>query len=371
MPMSCLKFAVALSTACAPWIAHAGPVDDCPLKEAPLSIDSPVLDVYLSADAVAVVEKNWPGVHAVWPALTSTKVPTFAAIVTLRSITPPEFQSLQRLDAELRALPVTNADRQARCARYDDERPQFTIEKTKRPAVLVFEKITGFRDEPSVTAARASFSEMARRRDWSLVVTDKGGAMTPAVLDQFDVVVWNNVSGDVLTLSQRSAFRTYVENGGGFVGVHGAGGDPQTFWPWYVDELVGARFGGHPMNPQFRDARINVADPSDPIVAGLGKGWTMNDEWYSFKNNPRSNGARIVATLDEESYSPGGLAMGSDHPIAWTRCIGRGRSFYSAIGHRPESYSEPSNVRLLEQAVEWAAGKGGRSCSGLNRPSVP
>jgi type 1 glutamine amidotransferase len=51
-----------------------------------------------------------------------------------------------------------------------------------------------------------------------------------------------------------------------------------------------------------------------------------------------------------------------DHPIAWTRCIGRGRSFYSAIGHRPESYAVPSHVRLLEQAVEWAAGSGEAGC---------
>src|SRR3954467_15750960 len=179
MPMSCLKIVVALSTACFAWSALAGPVDDCPLKEAPFSIDSPVLDVYLSTAAVAVVEKNWPGVHAVWAGLTSTTVPTFAAIVTLRSITPPGLPTLQRLDTELRALPVTDADRQARCARYDNERPRFTIEKGRRPAVLVFERITGFRDGPSVTAARAALGEMARRRGWSLVVTDKGGAMTP------------------------------------------------------------------------------------------------------------------------------------------------------------------------------------------------
>lgn len=359
--MTCLKFAVAFSIACASWVADAAPVDDCPLKEAPFSIDSPVLDIYLSAPAVAVVERNWPGVRQVWSGLTSTSVPTFGAIVTLRSITAPGFPALQRLDTELRGLTVTDADRRARCARYDNESPRFTAQKKNGPAVLLFEKINGFRDEPSVTAARASLKEMALRRGWSLMVTDKGGAMTPDVLRQFDVVVWNNVSGDVLTLSQRSAFRKYIENGGGFVGIHGSGGDPETFWPWYVDELIGARFLGHPGNPQFRDARVDIAEPSNAIVAGLGDGWTMNDEWYSFKNNPRSNGARILATLDETSYLPGALAMG-DHPIAWTRCIGRGRSFYSAIGHRPESYAVPSHVRLLEQAVEWAAGRGQTGC---------
>jgi type 1 glutamine amidotransferase len=47
--------------------------------------------------------------------------------------------------------------------------------------------------------------------------------------------------------------------------------------------------------------------------------------------------------------------MGADHPIAWTRCVGKGRAFYSAIGHLPQTYSDATHLRLLEQAVEWAA----------------
>src|SRR3982750_1698008 len=113
--MTHLKFVAAFSMACFAWAARADPVDDCPLKEAPFSIDSPVLDIYLSTAAVAVVEKNWPGAREVWPGLTSTTVPSFGAIVTLRAIIEPGFPSLLRLDAELRALPVTNADRRARC----------------------------------------------------------------------------------------------------------------------------------------------------------------------------------------------------------------------------------------------------------------
>jgi type 1 glutamine amidotransferase len=47
------------------------------------------------------------------------------------------------------------------------------------------------------------------------------------------------------------------------------------------------------------------------------------------------------------------LRMG-DHPIAWTRCVGRGRSFYSAIGHRPQTYSDPTYRTMLESAIGWA-----------------
>ncbi|HEY0957291.1 MAG TPA: ThuA domain-containing protein [Roseateles sp.] len=338
--------------------SQAAPALDCPLRDAPFSVDSPLLDVLLSPAAMAALQREWPagGQLPAWQAKTSP--PTFAAIITLRSMAgQPGFPALDRLDTRLRAVPVTDADRSARCARYDDAPPP-TPAAAGTPRLLVFEKVNGFLHGPAIQAARDTLAALAQRHGWSLTVTDRGGAMTPGFLRQFDAVVFNNVSGDVLTLSQRAAFRAYVEGGGGFVGLHGSGGDPESFWPWYVDTLVGARFKGHPMKPQFQDARIVIQDRAHPIVAGLGEGWTMSDEWYSFKNNPRTDGARILATLDEASYAPGDLAMGADHPIAWTRCVGRGRSFYSAIGHRPEAYAVPQHLQLLEQAVTWAAGQG-------------
>jgi type 1 glutamine amidotransferase len=231
---------------------------------------------------------------------------------------------------------------------------------------LLFEKINGFKDTPSVNGAHAAFEAMAQRKGWTLVTTDKGSAFSPAILRQFDAVIWNNISGDVLTLSQRRAFQRWMRNGGGFVGVHGTAGDPVYFWDWYTDSLLGARFAGHPMNPQFQDARVVVEDKRHPAVAGLPAEWVMNDEWYSFKTNPRANGARIIATLDEATYKPDGmmgqnLRMG-DHPIAWSNCVGKGRMFYSAIGHRPERYADAVYVQMLEQAVAYAADRAGKHC---------
>ena len=262
-------------------------------------------------------------------------------------------------------IPVTREDKIARCARYDTAPPRLAIPQG-RPRVLLFEKINGFRDGPSVDAAHAALVAMAQRKGWAIVTTDKGSAFTPALLKQFDAVIWNNISGDVLTLSQRRAFEAYMEQGGGFVGIHGSAGDPVYFWNWYVDGLLGARFAGHPMAKHFQTARVNIEDADHPAARGLPRTWEMNEEWYSFKTNPRASGARIIATLDETTYdptamSPGDLRMG-DHPIAWSRCVGRGRMFYSAIGHQPERYSDAVYVQMLEQAVAWAAGQDGADC---------
>lgn len=341
--------------------AIARPVTDCPMRDAPFSVDSPLVDLLLSPAARAVVEEVvGPRLAKGPPQFVGTNPPTFAAILTLRKagfITAVKPEALPGIDARLRKLPVTAADKVARCARYDNDVPKFDLPAGK-PRLLLFEKINGFKDTPSVNAAHAALVAMATRNGWAIAATEKAGAFNPATLAQFDAVIWNNISGDVLTLSQRRALQQYLARGGGFIGVHGSAGDPVWFWDWYADTLIGARFLAHPMAPQFQEARIAV-DRSHPLATALPDEWRMSDEWYSFTTNPRKVGAQVLLTLDESTYSPIGmmkddLRMG-DHPLAWTNCVGKGRMFYSAIGHLPETYSQPQNVAMLEGAIKWVA----------------
>lgn len=338
-------------------------VTDCPLRDAPFSVGSPLIDILLSPAARAVLDKAAPGrLDKLPPFFASTTPPTFAAILSLREavdILQIKPDMIATIDAELKALPVTAADKVARCARYDNDVPIFTL-PAGRPRLLLFEKINGFRYGASVNAAREALQAMANRKGWSMLVTDKAGAFNRATLAKFDAVIWNNVSGDVLTLSQRRAFQDYLARGGGLVGMHGTAGDPVYFWDWYADTLIGARFKGHPQTPQFQEARIAV-NKAHPLASALPAEWRMTDEWYSFSTNPRAAGADVLLTLDESSYQPVGmmdqdLRMG-DHPLAWTNCIGKGRIFYSAIGHMPETYSQPEHVALLETAIDWAANR--------------
>jgi len=353
--------AAALAAALTAPAALARPVTDCPNRDAPFSAESPLIDILLSPAARALLDRQMGGRLNKAPArFFGTEPPTFAAILTMKEasrFTGMKPEAFAALDAELRKVPVTPADKVARCARYDNEVPQFDLPRGK-PRLLMFEKINGFKDTPSVEAANAAIRAMAQRKGWALAITDKGGAFNPRTLGQFDAVIWNNISGDVLTLSQRKAFVRWLQAGGAFVAMHGSAGDPVYFWDWYPDHLLGARFAGHPMNPQYQEARIAV-NAAHPLAKGLPAEWRMTDEWYSFRTNPRAVGAQVVLTLDESTYKPDGmgqnLRMGDDHPLAWTNCIGKGRMFYSAIGHRPETYVEPNHVTLLESAITWAA----------------
>jgi len=234
-------------------------------------------------------------------------------------------------------------------------------------AVLIFTKTNGYRDEASIDAATAALRHIADQQGWSAVVTDNGAVFNPAQLARFKVVIANNSSGDNLLPAQEAAMRAYVERGGGFVGIHGAGGDPSYAWRWYVDTLIGAQFKGHPMLPQFQRATVHVEDRTHPATRHLGSSWVRTDEWYSFEKSPRDH-VHVLATLDEHSYRPRffwkDVAMGRDHPIVWSHCVGRGRAFYSAMGHTPASYSELAYATMLSGAIRWAAGLEGPACLG-------
>lgn len=335
------------------------PVTDCPLADARYSADAPLFDLLIDPAARRAVEQA--GLLAkLPPALAKDEAPSFATIISLRMVAKAfafDAGELEKLDRSLAGLPISRDQRLKRCARYSGDNDEPLPVPAGGAAVLVFERSNGFRDAPSVEAAEASFRDIAARRGWTFVFTSDPGDITAANLAQFKAVIWNNVSGDVLTLGQRAALRSFVEGGGGFAAVHGSGGDPLYIWDWYADTLIGARFIGHV--DEHQTARIRIEDSASPITAGLSADWTMLEEWYSFARSPRGPGTTVLLTLDEASYAPVSalrdLRMG-DHPIAWTRCVGRGRSFYTAIGHRPETYRDPDNLRFMEQALAWTVG---------------
>ena len=137
-----------------------------------------------------------------------------------------------------------------------------------RPAILLFSKTNGFRHEEAIPAANALFTQLAKSNGWGIFETENGATFSPEILAKFDAVVFNNVSGDVFAPAQRAAFKSYLENGGGFVGIHGAGGDMKYAWQWYVGDVIGAQFIGHPMSPQFQQATVRIENATHPATLG-------------------------------------------------------------------------------------------------------
>jgi uncharacterized protein len=235
-----------------------------------------------------------------------------------------------------------------------------------RPAVLVFSKTNAFRHEEAIPPGKALFAQIARDNGWGHFETENGAVFRPDLLARFDVVVFNNTSGDVFSAAQQAAFRQWLEAGGGYVGLHAAGDSSHKEWGWYTGSLIGALFTQHTMSPQFQTASVTVEDKAHPVTAGLPQTWRRIEEWYSFEKSPRAKGAGVLLTVDESTYNPVGmfgkdLRMG-DHPAAWKRCMGKGRVFYTVFGHRAEAFAEPETKRLLNNALGWAAKREGSEC---------
>ncbi|WP_162199489.1 ThuA domain-containing protein [Aurantiacibacter marinus] len=228
-------------------------------------------------------------------------------------------------------------------------------------AILVYSRTSGWRHD-SIAASWAAIAEIAQARGWSVTFTEDHAWFDAERLEQFDAVVFALSSGNTLPPAQQSAFRSFIEEGGGFVGLHSAG-DGSVTWDWYARELIGARFIGHPLNPGVRSGTILVEDATHPATADLPSPWYRHDEWYSFDASVRGR-FHVLAAVDEDSYVQGywndgtDLTMGDDHPIVWNRCIGNGRSFYSALGHTEESYAEDGVRSMIEGGISWAMGDG-------------
>ena len=223
----------------------------------------------------------------------------------------------------------------------------------ERPAprfrVLVYSEPDSFHASVgSVQAAVAAVEEMGERRSFAVASRTDPVVFKSEVLRRYDAVVMVSPDGEVLDRAQQRAFERYIRAGGGFVGVHAVSlAEPD--WPFFVD-LVGARFVTH---PPIQEATLRVTDRDHPSTRGLPRPWIRSDEWYEFDRNPRGS-VHVLATVDESTYEGG--AMGADHPISWCRRFRGGRSWYTAMGHPPESYSEPGLRRHLLGGIRWAAG---------------
>lgn len=169
--------------------------------------------------------------------------------------------------------------------------------------------------------------------------------MSPAALNEYDAVIFANTTGE-LPVPDRDAFISWIKAGHAFIGMHSAIDTFHKYPPFM--EMIGGEFMQH--GPQVSVTCINQ-DIRHPATRRLGATYEVFDEIYQLKNFHRDQ-VHGLLTLDKHpnNGTPG------DYPISWCKQFGRGKVFFTSLGHREEVWESATYQDHILGGIRWALG---------------
>jgi type 1 glutamine amidotransferase len=182
-------------------------------------------------------------------------------------------------------------------------------------------------------------------------------------IKQFDAVFLNNTVGQIFVDPQiRAGLSRFVREGGGLAGYHGTS-HASMDWPEF-GEMLGAVEGSHREPTEI--ATVKIDDPASPLVAAFaGKSFVHQDEFYRFVEGPLSRDrVRVLMSIDIENTDLNqGRGCGrpcvrpdADYALSWIHNYGKGRVFFTALGHTPAFFSDPNLSNFFFAGIQFVLG---------------
>jgi type 1 glutamine amidotransferase len=192
------------------------------------------------------------------------------------------------------------------------------------------------------------------------VVCSKDGRVFDENLSDFDAVVFYSCGNlyrpsvrktPPMTEAGRKRLLDAVAAGKPFVGLHsscywGRDAEPDDAYL----KMVGAEFISHGAQ---QEAAMKVVSPSFPGVENLGAQFRLLDEWYAMKNFASD---LHVVLAQETKGMQGDMYQRPPFPATWARPFGKGRVFFSSMGHREDVWTNPTFQQVLLGGLAWALG---------------
>ncbi len=226
-----------------------------------------------------------------------------------------------------------------------------TARAPKKGKLLYMTLSAGYRHQ-SVEPSETIVKEIGDKSGaFETTVTKDVGAFTKENLKNYDAVMFYTTGELPMTDAEKEAFADFIKSGHGFVGVHSAT-DTFYMWPTYL-EIIGGYFNHHPWHQQVT---VDVVDPSNKIVAPWGKSFQINDEIYQISDFQYKT-SHVLLKLDPSSVDlkkDGVARRFYGWPLAWTRTYGKGRVFYTGLGHEEAVWNNPTFQEMLLNALKWA-----------------
>jgi uncharacterized protein len=220
--------------------------------------------------------------------------------------------------------------------------------------ILYFTLSAGYRHEV-IPLSKSVLTQLGRSSGaFEVTATEDTSEFSTDNLKRYAAVMFYTTGELPMNETEKAALLDFVRSGGGFLGVHSA---TDTFytWPDYLD-LIGGYFDGHPWH---QAVTIKVVDSSNPLVAHLGDTLQLEDEIYQISDFDH-RGSQVLLRLDRDSVDlgkPGVHQRFYGWPLAWIRSYGRGRVFYTALGHEASVWRDPQFQHLLTNAILWSIGR--------------
>jgi type 1 glutamine amidotransferase len=219
----------------------------------------------------------------------------------------------------------------------------------------------------AIPAGNYAIQQMGRVTGaYEAVFSDDVEMFRPANIRQFDAICFNNTLGVLFEDPElRASLLGFVESGKGFVGIHDA---IATFvqhpkydqWPEFGRMLGGTENGGHPWNGELMT--MKVEDPGNPINAAFGgQDFQIADQAFQLQEPVFRDRMRVLLRIDAERSGPARRILpvrqqDKDFPMSWIRRHGKGRVFYTGLGHGPDVFANARMLAHLLAGVQYALG---------------
>ncbi|MDD1674640.1 MAG: ThuA domain-containing protein [Methanomicrobiales archaeon] len=201
------------------------------------------------------------------------------------------------------------------------------------------------------------------------VFTDDTLMFLPENLRKFDAVCFNNTVGVLFEDPVlRKSLLDFVADGKGFIGLHAAAAT-YVQWPEYgqfpeYGEMIGGyENGGHPWKP-YEWIVLRVEEPGHPVMQAFQREtFPVSDEVFQFQKPYSRDKLRVLLVIDpvqtninEDRHILPERRGDLDLAVSWIREYGKGRVFYSALGHNPHIFWDRDILGHFLAGIQFALG---------------
>lgn len=281
---------------------------------------------------------------------------------------PPPAGDPPRAKQSPRRREVTVEGRQ----KVEDAVPAAAPAKPRKPRKLLVVDYGGY--HPSVPYANLAVERMGSKTGaYQTTISHDTSLLEGEKLQQFDAVYLNNTVGrpnDIFAPESREAFAAFIRNGGGLVGNHGTS-VAASKWPEFT-EILGATGAAH--RAADEKIRVKLDDPAHPVNAVFeGKGFEFQDEIFRFSPPSPRTKVRVLFSIDvsrtdmnQGRCTSNCVSEDGEYPLSWVRRYGKGRVFYSALGHNDYVFWDSKFLKHFLAGIQFALG----DLDGSTEPTV-